>query len=141
MTKDIDWEAEFKKMEEDLASKPKPPFCDTKEDTQVEPIHDPEDEVMNEIYMDHVIMGSPDYPPTEEVIKEYKEKIANRKPFTIMMTLERPSEEGHYFVQYHRNFQPVMCYVDWEKDELWLHTNSTSKPLKEVKAYCFSERL
>jgi len=56
----------------------------------------------------------------------------------IMMEADKPTEEGCYFVQYHKNFQPVFC--DIIKDEwgdLWLQTKTTMKPLKDIKAYCY----
>ena len=63
---------------------------------------------------------------------------SERSRCVVTMRAEQPTEEGYYFVQYHRNFQPVVCQI-WREDdgELWLHTKSTSKPLKEVKAYCY----
>jgi len=57
---------------------------------------------------------------------------------TIVFKKDKPTEEGDYFVQYHRNFEPIYCYVSREDDgELWLNTKSTSKLLKEVNAYCY----
>ena len=60
----------------------------------------------------------------------------------VMMRPDKPKEEGIYFCQYHRNFEPVICTVRKRDDgRLWLHTKSTSKPLDEVKAFCFSNKI
>ena len=66
------------------------------------------------------------------------EDTSENRGVRIIMRVEKPTEEGCYFCQYHRNFEPIICTVTREDDgELWLHTRSTSKPLKDVKAYCF----
>lgn len=59
----------------------------------------------------------------------------------IIMTDERPKEEGTYFCKFTRNFEPVLCQVVRKGKKLWLNTKTTSQPVDKVKALCFSKKL
>lgn len=59
----------------------------------------------------------------------------------IHMTRSRPTRAGYYFIQYQRNFPPMLCAVIRSRGRLWLCTKTTRKPLAQVNAVYFSERL
>ena len=64
-----------------------------------------------------------------------------KKEGVLYMRLERPTEEGLYFCQYHRNFEPSVCRIFKKGKKLWLKGKTIEKPLDKVKAFCFSQRM